>query len=71
MVWNWIIFLTCWEIEMKLPFTRKAMDKRARVVVMDNPCFAPGAWVITRLVKSYDKDTGEFETKYFIYRPEE
>ena len=56
---------------MKLPFTRKAMDKRARVVVMDNPCFAPGAWVITRLVKSYDKDTGEFETKYFIYNPEE
>ena len=45
--------------------------ERARVVVMDNPRFAPGAFIITRLVKSYNKDTGEFTTKGRIYRPEE
>ena len=45
--------------------------ERARVVVMDHPCFAPGAFITTKLAKSYDKDTGEFETEYAIYKPEE
>lgn len=55
----------------KLPQNYIQVGVCASVVVMDHPHFEPETQVCTTRVVSYNKETGEFHTTNFIYRPEE